>query len=58
MLALPFSQAVKAGLRLRGEPVGSPRLPQLELASEGVALLQDALTRLETAAAEPAHALN
>jgi 4-hydroxy-tetrahydrodipicolinate synthase len=46
MLAVPFTQAVKAGLRLRGEPVGSPREPLLDLAPEGVSRLADALARL------------
>ena len=46
MLALPFSQAVKAGLRLRGEPVGSPREPLLDLPPESVSRLENALARL------------
>jgi 4-hydroxy-tetrahydrodipicolinate synthase len=47
MLEVPFSQAVKAGLRLRGFPVGSPREPLQELGPEGVAQLQAALARLD-----------
>ncbi|MBC3193396.1 dihydrodipicolinate synthase family protein [Pseudonocardia sp. C8] len=46
MLAVPFVQAVKAGLRLRGEPVGAPREPLEELAPEDVASLEAALNAL------------
>jgi 4-hydroxy-tetrahydrodipicolinate synthase len=46
LLAEPFSQAVKAGLRLRGLPVGSPREPLSELSPEGVSRLEAALARL------------
>lgn len=46
MLAVPFSPAVKAGLRLRGEPVGSPREPLLDLPPESVSRLENALARL------------
>jgi 4-hydroxy-tetrahydrodipicolinate synthase len=47
MLAVPFSQAVKAGLRLRGFPVGAPREPLEELSPEGVARLEAALAALD-----------
>jgi 4-hydroxy-tetrahydrodipicolinate synthase len=47
LLTVPFSQAVKAGLRLRGFPVGAPREPLQELEPEGVAQLEAALTRLD-----------
>lgn len=50
MLGLPFSQAVKAGLRLRGLPVGSPRAPQLDLPPDGVARLEQALALLDSVA--------
>lgn len=46
MLEMPFSQAVKAGLRLRGEPVGSPREPFLELSPEHTSKLAAALAQL------------
>jgi 4-hydroxy-tetrahydrodipicolinate synthase len=46
MVALSFSQAVKAGLRLRGEPVRSPREPLPDLPPEGVSRLKNALARL------------
>jgi 4-hydroxy-tetrahydrodipicolinate synthase len=47
LLTVPFSQAVKAGLRLRGFPVGAPREPLQELELEGVAQLEAALARLD-----------
>lgn len=47
MLAVPFAQAVKAGLRLRGEPVGSCRDPLLDLTPEGAKRLEKALARLD-----------
>jgi 4-hydroxy-tetrahydrodipicolinate synthase len=47
MLALPFSQAVKAGLRLRGFPVGAPREPLEDLSAEGAARLEAALAALD-----------
>jgi 4-hydroxy-tetrahydrodipicolinate synthase len=46
MVAVPFTQAVKAGLRLRSEPVGSPREPLLDLPPESVKRLENALARL------------
>jgi len=46
MVALSFSQAVKAGLLLRGEPVGSPREPLPDPPPEGVSRLENALARL------------
>lgn len=46
MLALPFVQAVKAGLALRGVPVGPPREPLLDLDPDGVSRLRAALAGL------------
>lgn len=46
LLELPFVQAVKAGMQLRGVPVGSPREPLLELSPEGFARLETALAGL------------
>lgn len=46
LLELPFVQAVKAGLALRGVPVGSPREPLLDLHPDGVSRLQAALAGL------------
>lgn len=46
LLELPFVQAVKAGLALRGIPVGSPREPLLDLSSDDVARLKTALAGL------------
>jgi 4-hydroxy-tetrahydrodipicolinate synthase len=43
LLQLPFSQAVKAGLRLQGIPVGAPREPFLELSPERLTGLEHAL---------------
>ena len=47
LLEEPFSQAVKAGLRLRGLPVGTPREPLQELDAEGTERLRVALARLD-----------
>jgi 4-hydroxy-tetrahydrodipicolinate synthase len=47
LLTVPFSQAVKAGLRLRGFPVGTPREPLQELEPEGVARIEAALAALD-----------
>lgn len=47
LLELPFSQAVKEGLRLRGEPVGAPRQPLLDIEPDGIALLESALNQLD-----------
>jgi 4-hydroxy-tetrahydrodipicolinate synthase len=46
MLVVPFTQAVKAGLRLQGEPIGSAREPLIDLSPEGVSRLEAALARL------------
>lgn len=46
LLELPFVQAVKAGLALRGVPVGSPREPLLDLPADGVSRLEAALAGL------------
>lgn len=46
MVDMPFTQAVKAGLRLRGEPIGSPRDPLLDLPVEDIDRLQVALDAL------------
>jgi 4-hydroxy-tetrahydrodipicolinate synthase len=46
MLAVPFTQAVKAGLQLRGVPIGSPREPLLDLSPDGVSRLEKALAQL------------
>lgn len=46
LLELPFVQAVKAGMELRGVPVGPPREPLLGLPPEGLARLESAITRL------------
>ncbi|MCW4466785.1 dihydrodipicolinate synthase family protein [Glutamicibacter sp. MNS18] len=43
LLALPFAQAVKAGMRLQGFDVGQPREPLLELPSETLTPLKKAL---------------
>jgi 4-hydroxy-tetrahydrodipicolinate synthase len=49
MMAIPFTQAVKAGLRLQGEPIGSPRAPLADLDPEAEAGLKAALDRLNQA---------
>lgn len=46
LLELPFVQAVKAGMQLRGVPVGSPREPLLDLSPEGFARLESAISSL------------
>lgn len=46
LLSVPFIPAVKAGLALQGEPVGSPRRPTAELPVESVDRIRDALSRL------------
>ncbi|MCP1415533.1 dihydrodipicolinate synthase family protein [Paenarthrobacter sp. A20] len=48
MLELPFSQAVKAGLRMQGVPVGSPREPFLDLSPDRLTRLEHALKLLNT----------
>lgn len=47
LLELPFTQAVKAGLRMRGEPVGIPREPLLELPAADLSRLEAALAVLD-----------
>ena len=49
MMAIPFTQAVKAGLRLQGEPIGSPRAPLDDLDAEAEASLKAALDTLNHA---------
>ncbi len=46
MMAVPFTQAVKAGLRLQGLDIGSPREPLLDLEPEAEAGLKAALDEL------------
>lgn len=48
LLQLPFSQAVKAGLRLQGVPVGAPREPFLELPAQRLSGLEQALKTLNS----------
>jgi 4-hydroxy-tetrahydrodipicolinate synthase len=48
LLELPFVQAVKAGMQLRGVPVGSPREPLLDLSPDGFARLEAAIAQLPT----------
>lgn len=47
LLCVPFTQGVKAGLQLRGLPIGAPREPMLELAPEELQRLHAALTTLD-----------
>jgi len=47
LLTVPFSQAVKAGLRLRGFPVGTPREPLQDLEPEDAARIEAALAALD-----------
>jgi 4-hydroxy-tetrahydrodipicolinate synthase len=47
MLSVPFIPAVKAGLALQGEPVGSPRRPTADLPVESVDRLRAALSKLD-----------
>jgi 4-hydroxy-tetrahydrodipicolinate synthase len=46
MLSVPFIPAVKAGLRLQGEPVGLPRKPTADLSADALARLEAALMAL------------
>lgn len=46
MLSVPFIPAVKAGLALQGEPVGSPRRPTADLPAEAVDRIRAALSKL------------
>lgn len=46
LLSVPFIPAVKAGLELRGEPVGVPRRPTAPLGPEAVEGIRAALARL------------
>lgn len=48
LLQRPFSQAVKAGLRLQGVPVGAPREPFLELPAQRLSGLEQALKTLNS----------
>lgn len=50
MLSSDFVPAVKAGLGLRGVPVGPPRKPMTPLSDESVAALEAALAQLDRAA--------
>lgn len=47
ILSVPFIPAVKAGLRLQGEPAGSPRPPTAELPADALARLEAALSALK-----------
>ncbi|MET8182505.1 dihydrodipicolinate synthase family protein [Streptomyces sp. NPDC005336] len=47
MLAVPFTQAVKAGMQLRGVGIGDPRPPLKKLSAEDVARLEAALAQLD-----------
>lgn len=47
ILSVPFIPAVKAGLGLQGEPVGSPRPPTAELSADAFARLEAALSALK-----------
>ena len=46
LLSVPFIPAVKAGMALQGEPVGSPRRPTADLPAETVNQIRDALSKL------------
>ncbi|ODR21300.1 4-hydroxy-tetrahydrodipicolinate synthase [Mycolicibacterium porcinum] len=46
LLSVPFIPAVKAGLALQGEPVGSPRRPTADLPTESVDRIRAALSKL------------
>lgn len=46
MLSEPFIPAVKAGMRLQGEPVGSPRRPTGDVSASAVRRIDDALSSL------------
>ncbi|MGW5146796.1 4-hydroxy-tetrahydrodipicolinate synthase [Rhodococcus koreensis] len=46
MISVPFISAVKAGLALQGEPVGTPRRPTAELPAEQVERIGRALKKL------------
>lgn len=47
MISEPFIAAVKAGLRIQGEPVGAPRRPMGEISPEANARIEEALASLE-----------
>jgi 4-hydroxy-tetrahydrodipicolinate synthase len=47
MVDVPFTQAVKACMRLRGESIGSPRPPLKELSSDELRSLENALACLD-----------
>lgn len=48
LVDMPFSQAVKAGLRLRGMPIGGPRPPLEEISPEEEARLSAVLSALDS----------
>jgi len=48
LISVPFVQAVKAGMRLQGVPVGLPREPLAELPAEDLAVVEAALARLKS----------
>lgn len=47
MISVPFISAVKAGIALRGEPVGSPRRPTADLSAAQVENIERALHALD-----------
>ncbi|MCP3426551.1 4-hydroxy-tetrahydrodipicolinate synthase [Rothia sp. AR01] len=47
MISEPFIAAVKAGLRIQGEPVGAPRSPMGEISPAANARIEEALASLE-----------
>lgn len=47
MISVPFISAVKAGIALRGEPVGSPRRPTADLSAAQVENIERALRTLD-----------
>ncbi|GAB88847.1 4-hydroxy-tetrahydrodipicolinate synthase [Gordonia rhizosphera] len=51
LISVPFISAVKAGLRILGEPVGSPRKPVSDLNAEELAGVEAALAALRREAA-------
>lgn len=51
MISVPFIAAVKAGLELRGEPVGVPRRPMSALPDDAVERIRHSLSRLVPEAA-------
>ena len=55
LLALPFPQAVKAGLALRGHPIGEAREPLLGLAQDDLRTLARAMNHLQESADPTGH---